>query len=79
MSSQNPFIHGFFPQKNETPLEQTLREQEEANAKAVSDAIDEQIMQDMVTFKRYQDAIKVLFLGQSGSGQSLDTPLCLHC
>lgn len=74
ISSQNPFIHGFLPQEDETPLERAVREQEEVDAKAVSDAIDEQIMRDEVTFKRYQGAIKVLFLGQSGSGQFPGTP-----
>lgn len=78
ISSPNPFIHGFLPREDETPLERSLREQEEANAKAVSDAIDEQIMQDKVAFKRYQGAIKVLFLGQSESGQLPDTPHCMH-
>jgi hypothetical protein len=67
--SPNPFIHGFPPQKDESPQERTLREQEETRAKVVSDAIDEQIKQDRVAFRRYQKAIKILVLGQSESGQ----------
>ena len=66
--SPNPFIHGPLPREDESPQEKSLREQEEARAKAVSDAIDEQIKQDKVAFKRYQRAIKILLLGQSESG-----------
>jgi guanine nucleotide-binding protein subunit alpha len=67
--SPNPFIHNFLPREDEPPHERALREQEEARAKAVSDAIDEQIRQDKVAFKKYQRAIKLLLLGQSESGQ----------
>lgn len=66
--SPNPFIHDPLPREDESPQEKSLREQEEARAKAVSDAIDEQIKQDKVAFKRYQRAIKILLLGQSESG-----------
>ena len=65
----NPFISGPLPCKGETPQERLRREREEARAKAISDAIDEQIQQDRVAFRRYQRAIKVLLLGQSESGQ----------
>ncbi|KAF9793168.1 G-alpha-domain-containing protein [Thelephora terrestris] len=68
--SPNPFIHNFLPREDEPPHERALREQEEARAKAVSDAIDEQIRQDKVAFKKYQKAIKLLLLGQSESGKS---------
>ena len=68
--SPNPFIHGFLPRDDEPPHERALREQEEARAKAVSDAIDEQIRQDRVAFRKYQRAIKLLLLGQSESGKS---------
>ena len=74
MPFQNPFISGPLPPKGETPQERSRREQEEARAKAVSDAIDEQIEQDRVAFERYQRAIKVLLLGQSESGQSASVP-----
>jgi hypothetical protein len=66
--SSNPFIHHPLPRADESPQERTLREQDEARAKAVSDAIDEQIRQDKVAFKRYQRAVKILLLGQSESG-----------
>lgn len=72
--SPNPFIHGFLPREDESLQERTLREQEEARAKAVSDAIDEQIKQDKAVFKRYQKAVKILLLGQSESGQSTKFP-----
>jgi guanine nucleotide-binding protein alpha-1 subunit len=71
--SPNPFIHGPLPHADESPHERALREQEEARAKAVSDAIDEQIKQDKVAFRRYQRAIKLLLLGQSESGQLRST------
>ena len=67
-SSPNPFIHGPLPREDESPEEKALREQEEARAKAVSDAIDEQIKQDRAAFRKYQKAIKILLLGQSESG-----------
>jgi len=66
--SQNPFIVGPIPPKDETPEERSEREREEARAKAVSDAIDEQIERDRVAFQRYKRATKVLLLGQSESG-----------
>lgn len=72
--SPNPFIHGLLPLDNESPQEKVLREQEEAAAKAVSEAIDEQIKQDKVVFRRYQKAIKILLLGQSESGWSTNFP-----
>ena len=74
-SSPNPFIHGIPPRENESSHERALREQEEVRAKAVSDAIDEQIKQDKVAFGRYRKAIKLLLLGQSESGQSKSTVL----
>ena len=65
---QNPFIVDCIPPKGETPQERSQREQEEARAKAVSDAIDEQIERDRVAFERYKRATKILLLGQSESG-----------
>ncbi|KAF9648577.1 P-loop containing nucleoside triphosphate hydrolase protein [Thelephora ganbajun] len=67
--SLNPFIHGS-PPKDESPLERARRKQEEAQAKAISDAIDKQIEQDRIALKTHKRAIKVLLLGQSGSGKS---------
>lgn len=72
--SPNPFIHDPLPREGESPQEKAAREREEARAKAVSDAIDEQIKQDKVAFKRYQKAIKILLLGQSESGRSTNVP-----
>ena len=72
--SPNPFIQAPLPREDETPQERTQREQEEARAKVVSDAIDEQIKQDKVAYRRYQKAIKILLLGQSESGQSASVP-----
>ena len=66
--SPNPFIDGPLPREDESSEERALREQEEAHAKAVSDAIDEQIKQDRAAFRKYQRAIKILLLGQSESG-----------
>jgi len=68
--SPNPFVQGFLRRAGESPQERSQREQEEARAKAVSDAIDEQIERDRVAFERYKKAIKVLLLGQSESGRS---------
>lgn len=68
---QNPFIDGFFPYGNESAQERAQREREEAEAAAVSDAIDEGIMRDKVGARKSRAAVKVVMLGQSGSGQSL--------
>lgn len=68
--SPNPFISFPLPREDESPQERAQREQDEARAKAVSDAIDEQIKQDKIALKKYQKAIKILLLGQSESGQS---------
>lgn len=76
--SPNPFIHDSVFHEDESPQERSRREGEEARAKAVSDAIDEQIKQDKVAFKRYQKAIKILLLGQSESGQSTSVPCHTH-
>jgi hypothetical protein len=44
----------------------------------MSDAIDQEIRQGQVSARRYQSAIKVLFFGQSGSGQSVNAPRDMH-
>ena len=64
----NPFIQGPIFREDESPQERFQREQEEAIARAISDTIDKQIDLDKVAFRRYQNAIKVLLLGQSESG-----------
>lgn len=68
--SQNPFIHGLFPNKDESRRERAQRERDAAKAAAVSNAIDEQIQQDgeVAQIKRGQSAAKVLLLGESESG-----------
>jgi hypothetical protein len=71
--SQNPFICDSPPREGESPQERARREQEEARAKAVSDAIDKQIMDDKVALRRYQKAIKILLLEQCEGGQSANT------
>jgi len=72
--SQNPFTSDPIPRKGETRQERTQRKREEARAKAVRDAIEEQIAQDKAASERYKKANKVLLLGQSESGESANAP-----
>jgi guanine nucleotide-binding protein subunit alpha len=58
------------PPPNETPAERTTREGREAEARRVSDKIDEGIKNDKLTLKKQKNVVKVLLLGQSESGKS---------
>jgi guanine nucleotide-binding protein subunit alpha len=66
---EDPLTLVTLPNEDETPEQQQARELAEAQAKKVSEDIDDQIRQDRVAFKRRQKAMKVLVLGQSESGQ----------
>ena len=75
----NPFIHGLIPNEGESPEDKARREGKEAEAAAVSNAIDEQLQQEKVaTVERYQNTVKVLLLGESESGQWANIPCHAH-
>ena len=65
---QNLFIHGLFPNKDESRRERVQRERDAKMAVSVSNAIDEQIQQEKIATKRGKSAAKVLLLGESESG-----------
>lgn len=72
MSSNNdpdPIMAMAAPPPNETLMERDRRLRLEAEAKRISDAIDEQIRQESIKRKRTTE-VRLLLLGQSSSGKS---------
>jgi guanine nucleotide-binding protein subunit alpha len=67
---QDPLTLAAAPPADETPTQRIIREKAEAEAKKVSDDIDEQIKRDRLASKRRKRSVKVLLLGQSESGKS---------
>jgi guanine nucleotide-binding protein subunit alpha len=64
MSSEDPLTLAMAPPPNETPDQKTRRLREEAEAKRVSDAIDEEIKEARVKDrKRKASEVRVLLLG----------------
>ncbi|OCH94427.1 G-protein alpha subunit [Obba rivulosa] len=58
------------PPATETDHERALRLQREADAKRISDSIDEQIRADRERYKKSKQDVKLLLLGQAESGKS---------
>lgn len=63
--SRDPLSAACAPPVKETPKQRAAREAEEAEARRVSDRIDEQLMLEN---QRKNTSVKVLLLGQEGSG-----------
>jgi len=63
------------PPPNETPEAKQARERNEAEARRINDAIDEQIRQERNSLKKKKKPVKVLLIGQSESGAS-HIPCC---
>ncbi|KAI0027725.1 G-alpha-domain-containing protein [Vararia minispora EC-137] len=70
ISDDDPLSAALAPPPNETPQERQEREQREAEARRVSDEIDEQLRNERIALKRRKPTVKVLLLGQSESGKS---------
>ncbi|KAF8125644.1 guanine nucleotide binding protein, alpha subunit [Boletus edulis] len=68
--SDDPFAFILAPPHDETFDEKETRERAEAEARRVSDSIDEQLRQERVALKKKKKPVKVLLLGQSESGKS---------
>jgi hypothetical protein len=66
----DPLALAWAPPRNETAAEKEARERREAEAKRISDEIDEQIRQEKNALRKRKKPIKVLLLGQSESGKS---------
>lgn len=67
-SDNDPLTAAIAPPKNESAAARAARLRAEAEAKRVSDEIDEQLKQDRVARRRQRPCVKVLLLGQSESG-----------
>ncbi|KAI6160983.1 guanine nucleotide binding protein, alpha subunit, partial [Pisolithus thermaeus] len=65
----DPLASLLAPPANENPQQKAARERAEAEARKVSEAIDEQIRQEKIAMKK-RGPVKVLLLGQSESGKS---------
>ncbi|KAL4065511.1 guanine nucleotide binding protein, alpha subunit [Scleroderma yunnanense] len=59
--------HALAPPPNETLEAKQLRERNEAEARRINDAIDEQIRQERNSLKKKKKPVKVLLIGQSES------------
>lgn len=72
--SIDPLTRALSPPPKETSEQRTLREANEAEARRVSDRIDEQIKSEKQANSRKKTPVKVLMLGQAESG----TPIIIH-
>jgi hypothetical protein len=70
-SDHDPLAAAIAPPKNESPAARAARLRAEAEARRVSDEIDEQLKLDRVARRRQRPCVKVLLLGQSESGMFL--------
>ncbi|EAU89179.2 guanine nucleotide-binding protein alpha subunit [Coprinopsis cinerea okayama7 len=67
---EDPLDRLIRPPPNETPEERADRERKEAEARRVSDEIDNDIRKERAALKKQQSTVRVLLLGQSESGKS---------
>ncbi|OSD01266.1 G-alpha-domain-containing protein [Trametes coccinea BRFM310] len=69
LESSDPLAAAIAPPPNETPEQRWAREQREAQARRISEQIDEQIRAEKQAMKK-RKPMKLLLLGQSESGKS---------
>lgn len=74
LSSDDPFASILAPPSNESLQAREAREHAEAEARRVSDTIDEQLRQERLALKKKKKPVKVLLLGQSESGMYVSPP-----
>jgi hypothetical protein len=67
-SDHDPLAAAIAPPKNESTAARAVRLRAEAEARRISDEIDEQLKQDRASRRRQRPCVKVLLLGQSESG-----------
>ncbi|TBU38222.1 G-alpha-domain-containing protein [Dichomitus squalens] len=70
LDTPDPLAAAIEPPENETPAERWAREQAEAEARRISEQIDDQIKAEKLAMRKRKPPIKVLLLGQSESGKS---------
>lgn len=68
-SEPDPFALFHTPPPNETAGERAARESREAEAKRISDRIDDQLKAEKLALKKQRYIVRVLLLGQSESGR----------
>ena len=56
------------PPRNETPAQRAQRLAKEEEARKINDAIDENLKAEKIALKKQRYIVRVLLLGQSGSG-----------
>lgn len=66
----DPLAAAIAPPPNETPAARSVRLRAEAEARRVSDEIDEELKAERAARRRQRPFVKVLLLGQSESGKS---------
>jgi guanine nucleotide-binding protein alpha-1 subunit len=66
-SDEDPLTAALAPPSDETPEQREFREKREAEAKRISDEIDEQLRNERAALRK-KKIVKVLLLGQSESG-----------
>ncbi|KAI0346526.1 G-protein alpha subunit [Trametopsis cervina] len=66
----DPFSAHLRPPPGESDSDRQLRLQREAEAKRISDAIDEELKQDAKRLQKHKQDVKLLLLGQAESGKS---------
>ena len=66
----DPLSVALEPPPDESPADRWAREQAEAQARRISEQIDDQIKAEKLAMKKRKPPIKVLLLGQSESGKS---------
>ncbi|KAI9448616.1 guanine nucleotide binding protein, alpha subunit [Lactarius psammicola] len=69
-SDPDPLAAAIAPPQNETPAARIVRLRAEAEARRVSEEIDEQLKAERAARRRQRPCVKVLLLGQSESGKS---------
>ncbi|KAH9858648.1 G-alpha-domain-containing protein [Lenzites betulinus] len=70
LETPDPLAVAIEPPPNETSAERWAREQREAEARRISEQIDEQIRAEKQAMKKRKPPMKLLLLGQSESGKS---------
>ncbi|KAI0644624.1 G-alpha-domain-containing protein [Trametes meyenii] len=70
LETPDPLSRAIAPPQNETNAERWAREQREAQARRISEQIDEQIRAEKLAMKKRKQPVRLLLLGQSESGKS---------